>query len=89
MKLRSDLVLRTIGTDHMIVDPGQEMVDLSTVYTLNDSAAWLWEQLQGVDFTNTAIVELLCQQYEVTEQQALADAETLIKDFEKQGLLEK
>ncbi|AIM39185.1 hypothetical protein KO02_22745 [Sphingobacterium sp. ML3W] len=89
MKLRADLVLRTIGSDHMIVDPGQEMVDLSTVYTLNDTAAWLWEQLQGIDFTIASIVELLCQQYEVTEQQALADAETLIKDFEKQGLLEK
>lgn len=89
MKLRADLVLRTIGSDHMIVDPGQEMVDLSTVYTLNDSAAWLWEQLKGIDFTNTSIVTLLCQQYDVTEQQALADAEVLIKDFEKQGLLEK
>lgn len=89
MKLRADLVLRTIGSDHMIVDPGQEMVDLSTVYTLNDTAAWLWEQLKGIDFTIASIVELLCQQYEVTEQQALADAETLIKDFEKQGLLEK
>lgn len=89
MKLRADLVLRTIGSDHMIVDPGQEMVDLSTVYTLNDSAAWLWEQLKGIDFTKTSIVTLLCQQYDVTEQQALADAEVLIKDFEKQGLLEK
>lgn len=89
MKLRADLVLRTIGSDHMIVDPGQEMVDLSTVYTLNDSAAWLWKQLKGIDFTNTSIVTLLCQQYDVTEQQALADAEVLIKDFEKQGLLEK
>jgi len=73
----------------MIVDPSQDMVDLSTVYTLNDSAAWLWEQLQGIEFSSATVVDLLCENYEVTETQAQADAEILIQDFEKQGLLQK
>lgn len=89
MKLRTDLVLRTIGSDHMIVDPSQDMVDLSTVYTLNDSAAWLWEQLKGIEFSSATVVDLLCENYDVTEAQAQKDAETLIQDFAKQGLLQK
>ena len=89
MKLRADLVLRTIGSDHMIVDPSQDMVDLSTVYTLNDSAAWLWEQLKGIEFSPTTVANLLCEQYDVTTEKAVADAEILIQDFKKQGLLEK
>lgn len=89
MNLRTDLVLRTIGSDHMIVDPSQDMVDLSTVYTLNATAAWLWEQLKGIEFTSATIADLLCEQYDVTKEQALADAEILIQDFEKQGLLQK
>lgn len=89
MKLRADLVLRTIGSDHMIVDPGQDMVDLSTVYTLNDSAAWLWEQLQGTAFSQATVVDLLCEEYDVTAEQAHIDAQILIQDFEQQGLLEK
>lgn len=89
MKLRTDLVLRTIGSDHMIVDPSQDMVDLSTVYTLNDSAAWLWEQLKGIEFSSATVVDLLCENYDVTEAQAKTDAEILIQDFEKQGLLQK
>jgi hypothetical protein len=89
MKLRTDLVLRTIGSDHMIVDPSQDMVDLSTVYTLNDSAAWLWEQLKGIEFSSATVVDLLCENYDVKEAQAQADAEILIQDFEKQGLLQK
>jgi hypothetical protein len=89
MKLRTDLVLRTIGSDHMIVDPSQDMVDLSTVYTLNDTAAWLWGKLQGITFSGATIAELLCEQYDVTNEQALSDAEILIQDFEKQGLLQK
>jgi len=89
MKLRSDLVLRTIGSDHLIVDPSQDMVDLSTVYTLNSSAAWLWEQLKGKEFNIDGIVELLCENYDVDIDQAKSDAETLLQDFQKQGLLEK
>lgn len=89
MKLRSDLVLRTIGSDHLIVDPSQDMVDLSTVYTLNSSAAWLWEQLKGKEFNIDSIVELLCENYDVDVDQAKSDAEILLQDFQKQGLLEK
>lgn len=89
MKLRSDLVLRTIGSDHLIVDPSQDMVDLSTVYTLNSTAAWLWEQLKGKEFNIDSIVELLCENYDVDMDQAKSDAEILLQDFQKQGLLEK
>jgi hypothetical protein len=65
------------------------MVDLSTVYTLNSSAAWLWEQLKGKEFTIDTIVDLLCENYDVDIEQAKSDAEILLQDFQKQGLLEK
>jgi len=89
MKLRSDLILRTIGSDHLIVDPSQDMVDLSTVYTLNSSAAWLWEELKGKEFNTDTIVELLLENYEVSKDQAASDAAVLLQDFRKQGLLEE
>ncbi|WP_293879958.1 PqqD family protein [Sphingobacterium sp. UBA1498] len=89
MKLRSDLILRTIGSDHLIVDPSQDMVDLSTVYTLNSSAAWLWEELKGKEFNPDTIVELLCENYDVSKEQAQSDAAVLLQDFQKQGLLEE
>jgi len=89
MKLRSDLILRTIGSDHLIVDPSQDMVDLSTVYTLNSSAAWLWEELKGKEFTIDTIVELLCENYDVSKEQAQSDAKILLEDFQKQGLVEQ
>lgn len=89
MKLRTDLILRTIGSDHLIVDPSQDMVDLSTVYTLNSSAAWLWEELKGKDFDTDTIVQLLVENYEVSKEQAQSDAAILLEDFQKQGLLEE
>jgi hypothetical protein len=65
------------------------MVDLSTVYTLNSSAAWLWEELKGKEFTMDTIVELLCENYDVSKEQAQSDAEILLQDFQKQGLVEQ
>ena len=87
MKLREDLVLRHIGADHVIVDPGQEVVDMSRVFTLNNSAAWLWEQLQDRSFSKETMVDLLLSAYEVTAEQAAHDADQLISLFEHHGLL--
>jgi len=87
MKLRDDLVLRHVGEDYMIVDPSQEMVDMSTVFNLNDSAAWLWKELEGREFTKVLMIDLLLQRYDVTAEQAEADVSKLIEIFEKHKLL--
>ena len=87
MKLREDLILRKVEEDYLIVDPGQEMVDMSKVFTLNDTAAYLWEALQGKEVTVDAMVELICSAYEVSADVAKADAELLYEEFKAQGVL--
>jgi len=87
MKLRDDLVLRHVGEDHIIVDPNQGVVDMSKVFTLNDSAAWLWESLIGKEFEINVIIELLVAQYGITVAQAAHDAKKLIELFEQNDLL--
>lgn len=89
MKLKEDLVLRHVGDDHVIVDPGQDIVDMSMVFILNDSAAWLWEELARQEFTDAGVAELLIEQYDVSYEQAQKDAQTLIETFEKNGLMIK
>ncbi|MBD1424527.1 PqqD family protein [Sphingobacterium arenae] len=88
MKLRQDLVLRKVGDDYIMVDPSQGMVDLSKVHTLNETAAWLWEQSIGKEISVGGISELLCERYDVSQEKAVQDAEALIQEFEKAGLLE-
>lgn len=88
MKLRQDLVLRKVGDDYIMVDPSQGMVDLSKVHTLNETAAWLWEQLAGKEVNVDQVATLLCERYDVSQEKAAADAEALVQEFEKAGLLE-
>lgn len=86
--LRQDLVLRKVGDDYIMVDPGEGMVDLSKVHTLNETAAWLWENLTGKDVTVEQVADLLCERYEVTSEKATSDAIALIQEFEAAGLFE-
>ncbi|RZF58877.1 PqqD family protein [Sphingobacterium corticibacterium] len=86
--LRQDLVLRKVGDDYIMVDPGQGMVDLSKVHTLNETAAWLWENLTGKDVTVERVAGLLCERFEVTQERATSDALALIREFEVAGLFE-
>ncbi len=47
MKLREDLMLRHLGDEYVIIDPEQDMVDMSKVYTLNETAAFFVERTSG------------------------------------------
>lgn len=87
MKIREDLVLRHIGEEYMIVDPGQDMVDMTKVFTLNHTAAWLWEQIAGKEFTVETLVELLKVEYDLSQEQAQKDINSFLEVFKKNGLL--
>ena len=87
MKLRTDLQLRKLGNDYIIIDPGQEMIDMSKVFTLNETAAFLWEELQGKEFTEETVSQILLENYDVQEEIALNDAKKLIQTFVKGGLI--
>lgn len=88
MRLRKDLVLREMGTEYVIVDPSQSVVDMSKVYTLNKTAALIWRALENLDFSKEDIAHILTKEYEVSYDQALNDASVLVTQFEQEGLLE-
>lgn len=90
MRLKEGLTVRKIGDDYVIVAPEQGMIDLSKVYSLNETAAWLWEELDGKDFEISDMVALVRDQYDVvdlSEAQLLSDMEELVRFFKDNALL--
>jgi len=83
MKLREGLILRQLGDEYVIVDSCKGVMDFSKVYTLNETAAFLWRELQGRDFDHSEIVKLLLEKYDVEKGHAERDAKSLIQKFEK------
>ncbi len=89
MKLRKGFALREICTVHVVVPEGIEVIDFNKLISLNGSAKYLWEALQGKDFTVQDVAKLLTDKYEVAEETAKADAAALIAKWTAIGLTEE
>lgn len=88
MKIKKGLTLRHIGKDYVIVVPGQGTVDMTSVYTLNEAAAWLWKQLENKDFTSEMMVDLLMLHYDnAIREQVIEDVKELVDNLVEQGLI--
>ena len=46
MKLNNLLKLRQVGGEYMIINPYSEAADMTQVISLNETAAWLWKQVE-------------------------------------------
>ncbi|MFT4071457.1 MAG: PqqD family protein [Dysgonamonadaceae bacterium] len=89
MKLKENLILRHVGTDYIVVDPSVDEVDMTKIYSFNDSAAWLWEKLQQVEFTEDSAAVALMAYYDVEREQALSDVKQIIDFFKREGFLDE
>lgn len=89
MKQKTGFTLRQVCGEHVITATGMQAIDFSKLLHLNDTAAFLWEEAerQG-DFTAESLAAVLCKEYEVDEKQAKTDCESIIRQWEDNGLLE-
>lgn len=88
MKTKKGFKLRTVCGEHIIVAEGIENIDFSRIISLNESAAYLWNNVMGQEFTVDTLTDLLLQEYEVDEATARADAETLVQKWQEAGIIE-
>lgn len=88
MKLKKGFELRDICGEKVIIATGIENVDFNQMISLNETAAELWKAVEGIDFDAHTLAQLLCRDYEVSEETALADSQALINDWKQQGIVE-
>ncbi len=82
------LVLRTLCGEHIVTGEGLARVDFSRVVSLNATAAYLWEQVEGKDFTPDDLVALLTARYDVDEARAREDVDKMLVSWREAGLIE-
>ena len=87
MKINKGFELREMCGEHIIIGTGVENIDFSKVISLNESAAWLWKEVEGKDFTPVTMAALLVERYEVDADVALADAEKLANQWIGVGIV--
>ena len=59
MKLRKGFVMRNVCGDNVIVGEGLEQINFNKLLTLNDTAAFLWEEAGKGEFTIESLVKAL------------------------------
>ena len=79
MRIKDQISLRKIADEYIMIAGSGDSLDYTQAVSLNDSAAYLIEQVQGRDFSAQDWVELLTERYEVDLEQAAADVEQLIQ----------
>ncbi len=82
------LVLRTLCGEHIVTGEGLARVDFSRVVSLNATAAYLWEQVEGKVFTPDDLVALLTARYDVDEARAREDVDKMLVSWREAGLIE-
>jgi len=87
MKIKDNLVLRKVGKDYVIVDPNQGQVDLSRVFSFNESAAFLIESLGGKEFDLETASTILQNEYGIEPERAINDCRAILVQLKEQHLL--
>ena len=88
MKAKNGFNLRTVCGENILVAEGEENIDFSNIISMNESSAYLWQNIQGKEFTHEDLVGLLTQEYEVDEATALKDVKALTELWLQAGIIE-
>ena len=70
---------------------GDEMMIMSaldsSLFTLNDTAAAIWNAADGVTPLDQIVEQRVCAEFEVEPEQALREAEELVNELANHGIL--
>ena len=89
MRIKKGFVLRTVCGENVIVGEGLDAINFGRMLCLNETAAWLWKQaIEQGDFTAQSLAAALCNEYDVTPEQALNDVKETINQWTELKVVE-
>ena len=87
MKIIEGIVLRPLGEEYIVIGEGIAQINFNKMISLNSTAAFLWENIEGKDFTVKDLTKLLTDNYEVEEERAAADAAAIAAKWIEAGIV--
>ena len=87
MKIIDGFVLRPLGEEFIVIGEGISQINFNKMISLNSTAAFLWENVEGKHFTVENLTKLLTDNYEVEEERAAADAAAIAAKWIEAGIV--
>ena len=88
MRLKNGFVLREMCGEHIVSGEGIEHINFNKLISLNSTAAFLWKEVVGKDFTAQTLAKLLIDRYGIDKELAMKDSENLINAWIEAGIAE-
>lgn len=88
MKLIEGFRLRPLGKEYIVTPESVAQINFNRMISLNSSAAYLWESVEGKEFTPEDLKQLLLDRYDVDEETAGRDAEAIARSWIEAGIAE-
>ena len=87
MKIKDNFLLRKDADSYVVVPVGKLTLDFNGIITLNETGAFLFEQLQkGAERED--LIENLLKEYDVDPEKAAADIEVFLEKVKDADVLE-
>ena len=89
MKLKEGYVLRQVCGENVITGEGLGAINFGKLLALNETAAWLWKEAEAQgEFTVNSLADKLCEEYDVTAEQARQDVAAIVKKWQEVEVVE-
>lgn len=88
MKIKDGFVLKEIAGSTVAVPVGENLVNLQLMLTLNESGAFLWNQLLN-SCTEEELVSALTGEYQVDTETAAADVRAFLQILKENHILDE
>lgn len=89
MKIKNGFVLRDVCGEQVIMGEGVGALDFGRLLCLNETAAWLWSKaLEQGDFSVESLASALCEEYDVSKEQAMEDVACIVSEWQDVKVVE-
>ena len=85
-KRKSEIVTRRILDETVLVPVANSVSDLHAIFSLNELGSVIWELIDGKKSTR-GIAAAICEEYDVTEEEALRDVTRFLSSLAELGLV--
>lgn len=79
MKIKKGYLVKEVAGQNVVVSTEKREIDFDYIIHLNDTAKLLFEALMEDDLSIDDLVEILTENYEVSEEEALIDVEAFVE----------
>lgn len=87
MKIVEGFRLRHVLGQDIVVGEGTGQVDFNKLITLNESAAYLWKEIEDKEFDEDMLAGLLIDKYGIDSELASKDARAIVSQWCEIGLV--